>query len=62
MDLLCFSVLYLICLCAYLFICALWSPAGNWLTYWLSYVVSYCDLSLSNWYSGSGIVFDCIDS
>ena len=31
MDLLCFcSVLCLLCLCARLFICALWSPAGKW--------------------------------
>ena len=37
-----FSVLRLLCLCARLFICALWSPAGKGLTYWLSYVVSYC--------------------
>ena len=30
MDLLCFcSVLCLLCLCARLFICALWSPAGE---------------------------------
>ena len=30
MDLLCFcSVLCLLCLCARLFICALWSPAGR---------------------------------
>ena len=29
MDLLCFcSVLCLLCLCARLFVCALWSPAG----------------------------------
>ena len=40
MDLLCFcSVLCLLCLCARLFICALWSPAGKWLTSWLSFVV-----------------------
>ena len=32
-DLLCFcSVLCLLCLCARLFICALWSPAGKGLT------------------------------
>ena len=43
MDLLCFSVLFLLCLCARLFICALWSPAGKGLTSWLSFVVSYCD-------------------
>ena len=37
MDLLCFcSVLCLLCLCACLFIYALWSPA------WLSFVVSNC--------------------
>ena len=43
-DLLCFcSVLYLLCLCARLFICALWSPAGKGLTSWLSFVVSNCE-------------------
>ena len=26
-----------------LFICALWSPAGNGLTSWLSFVVSNCE-------------------
>ena len=41
MDLLWFcSVLSLLCLCARLFICALWSPAGKGLTSWLSFVVS----------------------
>ena len=41
MDLLCFfTVLCLHCLCARLFICALWSPAGKGLTSWLSFVVS----------------------
>ena len=29
-----FSVLRLLCLCARLFICALWSPAGKGLTSW----------------------------
>ena len=48
MDLLCFcSVLCLLCLCARLFICALWSPAGKGLT---------VSLSLSHWYPGSGVV------
>ena len=43
-DLLWFcSVLYLLCLCARLFICALWSAAGNGLTSWLSFVVSNCE-------------------
>ena len=56
MDLLCFcSVLCLLCLCARLFICALWSPAGKGLTSWLSFVVSTVSLSLSHWYPGSGV-------
>ena len=57
-----FSVLCLLCICARLFICALWSPAGKGLTYWLSFVVSPVSLALSHWYPGSGVVFDCIDS
>ena len=44
MDRLCFcSVLCLLCLCARLFICALWSPAGKGLTSWHSFVVSNCE-------------------
>ena len=44
MDLLGFlSVLCLLCLCARLFIGALWSPAGKGLTSWLSFVVSNCE-------------------
>ena len=63
MDLLCScSVLCLLCLCACLFICALWSPAGKGLTSWLSFVVSAVSLSLSYWYPGSGVVLDFIDS
>ena len=63
MDLLCFcSVLCLLCLCAHLFICALWSPAGKELTSCLSFVVSTMSLSLSNRHPGSGMVLDCIDS
>ena len=62
-DLLFFcSVLCLLCLCARLFICALWSPAGKGLTSWLSFVVSAVSLSLSHWYPGSGVVLGCIDS
>ena len=38
-----FFVLCLLCLCARLFICALWSPAGKGLTYWLSFEVSNCE-------------------
>ena len=37
------SVLCLLCFCAHLFICALWSPAGKELTSWLSFVVSNCE-------------------
>ena len=38
-----FSVLCLLCLCACLFICALWSPAGKGLASWLSFVVYNCE-------------------
>ena len=62
MDLLCFcSVLCLLCLCARLFICALWSPAGKGLTSWLSFVVSTMSLSLSHLYPGSDVVLDCTE-
>ena len=37
---LCFYGLCLLCFCAYLFICALWSPAGKGLTSRVSFVVS----------------------
>ena len=63
MDLLCFcSVLCLLCLCARLFVCALWSLAGRGVTSWLSFVLSTVSLSLSHWYFGSGVVLDYIDS
>ena len=38
-----FSVLCLLCLCARLFICALWSTAGKGLTSWLSFMASNCE-------------------
>ena len=38
-----FSVLFLLCLCGRLFICALWSPTGEGLTSWLAFVVSNCE-------------------
>ena len=41
------SVLCLICLCARLLICILWSPAGKGLTSWLSFVV----------YNGEFVIF-----
>ena len=45
MDLLCvFSVLCFLCLYAPLLICASWSPAGKGLTFWLSFVVSGCEI------------------
>ena len=52
MDLLCFSVLCLLCLCARLFICALWSPAGKGLTSRLSFVVYNCPIDILDqvWY------------
>ena len=53
MDLVCLcSVFCLLCLCARLFICALWSLAGKGLTSWLSFVVVYCEfvtLQLVSW-------------
>ena len=61
MDHLCFSVECLLCLCARPFICALWSPAGKGLASWLSLGCLTLTLSLSHWYPGSGVVFDCID-
>ena len=42
----------MLCICARLFICALWSPAGKGLTSWLSFVVSNCEFvtfSLVSW-------------
>ena len=43
MDLLCFSVLCLICIYARLFVCASWSPAGKGLTSGIWFVVSHCE-------------------
>ena len=62
MDHLCYFYLVLLCFHARLFVDALWSPAGKGLTSWLSFVMSICDVSLSHWYPGSGVVLDCIDS
>ena len=39
-----FICLVLLCFHARLFVDALWSPAGKGLTYWLSFVVSDCDV------------------
>ena len=46
-----FSVLRLLCLCARLFIYALWSPAGKGLTSWLLCVVSNCEFVTFPWVS-----------
>ena len=57
-----FSVLCLLCLCARLFICALWSSAGKGLTSWLWFVVYTCKsvtFPLASW---SSVGLDCIDS
>ena len=62
MDLVCFSVLCLLCLCGRLFKCALWSPAGKGLASWLSFVVSNCEFVTSHWHPGSDVVLDCVDS
>ena len=59
---LCFSVLCLLCLCARLFICALWPSAGKGLTSWLLFVVYNCEFVTFPWYSVSGLVLDYIDS
>ena len=45
----CYFCLVLLCFHARLFVDALWSPAGKGLTTF-------------NWYPGSGMVLDCIDS
>ena len=55
-----FCLVFVMSLCASVYI-ALWSPAGKGLTSWLSFVVSPVSLSLFHWYSGSGVVLDCID-
>ena len=36
--------------------------AGKGLTSWISFVMSIVSSVLSHWYSGSGVVLDCIDS
>ena len=51
-----FSVLYLLCICTRLFICALWSPAGKGLTSWLSFVVSNCEFDDVVFYFPIGIL------
>ena len=52
----------MLCLCARLFICVLWSTAGKGLTSGSRLWCITMSLSLSHWYPGSGVVLDCIDS
>ena len=44
MDHLCYFCLVLLCFHAHLFVGALWSPAGKELTFWLSFVMSNCEV------------------
>ena len=44
MDHLCYFCLVLLCFHARLFVDALWSPAGKGLTFWLSFVMSNCEV------------------
>ena len=50
-------VLYLLCVCAPLFIVALWSLLGHLGSLLRCLIVN---LSLSHWYPGSGVVLDCV--
>ena len=62
MDHLCY--LCLVFMLSRQFIAALWSPAGKGLTFWLLFVMSYCDfVTFPMWYMypRSGMVLDCID-
>ena len=54
MDHLCYVCLVLLCFHARLFVDALWSPAGKEMTFWLSFVMSNCEvftfpLALVSW-------------
>ena len=51
MDHLFISVLYLLCFRERLFVNDLWSPAGKWLTSWLSFVISHevINFPLASW-------------
>ena len=66
-----FSILCLSCLCACLFICALWSPAGKGPTSWLSFVVSNLEIIMLSclfvvvlwsptWKGVTYVMFSCV--
>ena len=57
-----FSVLFLLCFRARLFIDALWSHAWKGLTSWLSFVMSYCEVVTFHLVSLVRCGLDCIDS
>ena len=59
MDHLCYFCLVLLCFHARLFVDALWSPAGKGLTSWLSFVMSYCDVTfrLVSWVRCGGCLY-----
>ena len=40
-----FCLVFVMLSCARLFIDALWSPAGKGLTFWLSFVMSNCEVT-----------------
>ena len=62
MDHLCYLCLVFAML-SRLFTAALRSPAGEGLTFWLSFVIMNCVFfHFPWWYPGSGVVLDCIDS
>ena len=61
MDHLCYLCLVFVML-SRLFIAALWSPEGKWLTSWLLFVMFSVILLLPIWYPGTGVILDCIDS
>ena len=59
MNHLCYLCLVFVML-SRLFIAALWSPAGNGLTSWLSLLMFYCVFVTSP--CGPGVVLGCINS
>ena len=57
-----FSVLFVLCFHARLFIDALWSLAWKGLTSWLSFVMSTCEVITFKLLSWVRCRLDCIDS
>ena len=56
------SCFFLLCFCVRLFIDALWSPAGKWLTSCFSFGMSHCEVVFLPLVSWVRCVLDCIDS